>query len=94
MTATDIELLDDATWNAEREAVEVTAIVKAPGPQRRVLCVVAQEALDELVRAPAPLNPVRLVSDFETRIAAAAARRVDLRSPEVVLSRRDFRGAL
>lgn len=85
-----VDFLDDATWNAEREAIEVTAVVPEAARPRHVRCVIAAEALNALTRAPAALPPLRLFRDFEPTLAKAAARRYDPRAGEIVLGRRDI----
>lgn len=89
MTLAKVDFLDDATWNDEREAVEVTAIVASEGAQRRVTCVISKEALDSLVRTPSALPLLRVFRDFESGLAKVAARRQDNRADEVVITRRD-----
>ena len=91
MAASRLDFLDDAVWNAEREAVEVTAVIAESERPRHVRCVIGAEALDELIRAPGHLPPVRLVRDFEPTLTRAAARRYDSRVDEIVLGRRDVR---
>ncbi len=91
MPASQLDFLDDATWNAEREAVEVTAVVPDSARPRHVRCVIATEALAALTRAPGELPPLRVFRDFEPTLARAAARRYDPRAGEIVLGRRDVR---
>jgi len=91
MSAAHVDFLDDATWDAEREAVEVTAVLTHDGRPRHVRCVIGREALDALVRAPGELPPLRLFRDFEATLAKTAARRARADADEIVLGRRDVR---
>ena len=91
MAGTHVDFLDDATWDAEREAVSVTVVLARDGRPRHVRCVIAREALDALVRAPGTLPPLRLFRDFEATLAKAAARRARADADEIVLGRRDVR---
>lgn len=91
MTVDQVDFLDDVAWDAEREAVTVTAVLNAQGRPRHVRCVIGREALDALVRAPGDLPPLRVFRDFEATLAKAAARRAHPETPEIVLGRRDVR---
>lgn len=91
MTATYVEFLDDAAWDTEREAVVVTGVLRVDGRPRHVRCVIAREALEALVRAPAELPPLRVFRDFEATLAKTAAQRARADADEVVLGRRDIR---
>jgi hypothetical protein len=87
----DLRLLEDARWDPERECVEVTAFaIGADGP-RYLRCIVSLEALETLVATPSPLDPLRLLRDFEARIAAAAGRKAAAGVSEVVVTARDLR---
>lgn len=89
----DVVFLDDAAWNAERECVEVTALVAPPGGcERRIRCAVSWEALESGVRLASPGDPLRLFRDLETRVAQVVARKLRPNDPEVVVTRRDIRG--
>lgn len=88
-TAKDIVFADDARWNAERECVEVTAIVRLGGGERRIPCAIAREALEHLVRLPSPADPLRLFRDFESALGQIVARKVGPATPEIAVTRRD-----
>lgn len=88
--APDIRLLEDARWDPERECVEVTAFVSGPQGPRYLRCAVSREALDSLVDTPSPADPLRLLRDFEGKIAAAIGRKTAAETPEVVVTARDL----
>lgn len=85
----EVVFLEDARWNAEREAVEVTAVAHVAGGERRIPCAIAREAIENMVRLPSPPEPLRMFRDFEAQFARIVARKLRTNLPEVVVTRRD-----
>lgn len=86
----DVRLLEDARWDSERACVEVTALVSDADGSRQVTCVITLEALESRVSTPSPVDPLRLVRDFEGEIAAAVSRRLSRGAREVAITGRDL----
>jgi len=88
--AVEVRFLDDARWNAERDCVEVTAVVAGDQGNWRATCAITEDALGTLVRLSGTADPVRVFRDLEPQLARAAARIARAPTPELVLTRHDI----